>query len=74
MKSATVVRGPMPAELVQLWDDYNMQHGCESSRPDEYPKTQLHLIFRLEYGGLDLEHFEVKNWTQAMDIFVQLVE
>ncbi|KAG7820163.1 hypothetical protein KL919_001650 [Ogataea angusta] len=74
MKSATVVRGPMPSELLQLWDKYNHKHGSNNARPDDYSKNQLHLIIRLEYGGQDLEHFELKSWTQALEIFVKIVE
>ncbi|ODV85072.1 hypothetical protein CANARDRAFT_28786 [[Candida] arabinofermentans NRRL YB-2248] len=75
IKSATVVRGGFPEELIDSWDCFQESKGnFENERPDIFGKHQLHLVMRLEYGGEDLKQFEIKNWRQAYSIFWKIAE
>ncbi|VEU20425.1 DEKNAAC101262 [Brettanomyces naardenensis] len=63
MKLAKVVRGPYPAEISR-----------PTKRLGDYSTVQLYLVLRMEYGGVDLEHFNVSSWTQAYSIISQAID
>lgn len=78
-QSAHIVRGPYPAELLDLWDywdQYVKAGGSENDRPDFYSEQQLFVVIGLEDGGIDLEKWSFKGdkdggggWTEAREVF-----
>lgn len=68
LNSCHVVEGCYPKLMLKLWDDYNELKGSNNFRP-EFESTQRYLLMDLEYGGVDLEHFKLLKWKQALEIF-----
>ncbi|QPG76714.1 hypothetical protein FOA43_004108 [Brettanomyces nanus] len=74
LKTAKVVRGLYPEELIKIWDQELKSNRHIRRRPSEHSNSQLYLIIRMEYGGEDLEHFHITSWTQAYSIILQVAE
>lgn len=68
IKFAKVVRGPYPAALTEL----HLARGTEQRKPGEYSNSQLFVVVRMEYCGIDLEKFPLTSWGQAYDIINQV--
>lgn len=58
---------------MELWDIYDEERGSESERPDYFEDDQLFAVIMLENGGRDLEHFGLRSWSEANDVFWQVV-
>lgn len=72
-QGTTIVNGIYPADLLQVWDLWNVEHESESTRPDWHESDQRYCIITLENGGLDLEHYKVSSWAQARQIFDKIL-
>ncbi|CCH44513.1 Serine/threonine-protein kinase [Wickerhamomyces ciferrii] len=73
LNEASVVKGSYPRLLLKLWDDFNELKESANYRP-EYDQDQKYLIMDLEYGGIDLEKFQIKSWEQSSKIFWEIVK
>lgn len=73
LNEACVVKGTYPRLLLKLWDDFNELKESSNYRP-EFDQEQTYLIMDLEYGGTDLEKFQIDNWEQANMIFWSIVK
>ncbi|KAH8153087.1 uncharacterized protein LAJ45_02674 [Morchella importuna] len=71
---AHVCRGYFPDALMRCWDEYEELRGSENERPEFYGAGQWWAVVGLEMGGVDLEHFELKGWGEAVDVFWQVAE
>ncbi|KAH0603474.1 uncharacterized protein H6S33_007796 [Morchella sextelata] len=71
---AHVCRGYFPEALMRCWDEYEELRGSENERPEFYGEGQWWAVVGLEMGGVDLEHFELKGWREALDVFWQVAE
>ncbi|KAF9076999.1 hypothetical protein BDP27DRAFT_1209735 [Rhodocollybia butyracea] len=73
-----VVRGRYPEVLLELWDQYEQEHGSESVRPDAFSVSQAYAIIVLPNGGPDLEAYTFSNaskrWRQACSVFWQVAK
>lgn len=74
LNNSFIVEGLYPNFLLKLWDDFNELKGSKNSRPNEFESNQKYLILDLEYGGLDLEKFQINKWNESLEIFWQIVE
>lgn len=73
INESCIVKGCYPRLLLKLWDDFNeLKESC-NYRP-EFDQDQKYLIMDLEYGGIDLEKFEINNWEQCLQIFWSIVK
>lgn len=71
---AHVCRGYFPDALMRCWDEYEELRGSENERPEFYGAGQWWAVVGLEMGGVDLEHFELRGWREAVDVFWQVAE
>jgi serine/threonine-protein kinase haspin len=69
---ACVVRGSYPERLLRAWDERRRVKEDQNRRPDILPYDQTYCILVLANGGSDLETLKLKNWQQALGIFVQV--
>ncbi|KAL7752700.1 Serine/threonine-protein kinase haspin [Sorochytrium milnesiophthora] len=69
---AHIVSGPVPAHLLQAWDDYAAAHEAENDRPDGFTDAQLFMVLTLENGGADLEHFKFRDGGQVKSVLAQV--
>ncbi|GES75894.1 serine/threonine-protein kinase haspin [Rhizophagus clarus] len=67
-----ICRGSYPEVLLNEWDIWHKKYKSENNRPDFYNEKQLYAVLIVEYGGIDLEHIKLKNWTQAWSILTQI--
>lgn len=68
---AVVTQGQYPQQLLNEWYKYDEEKGSENYSPDFYDDEQLYIVINLENGGQDLEHFDLRNWCEAKEIFSQ---
>ncbi|RPA80825.1 hypothetical protein BJ508DRAFT_415092 [Ascobolus immersus RN42] len=73
-EGAVVAQGQYPQQLLREWHKYDEERGSENYCPDTYGDEQLFIIILLENGGTDLEHFEIKSWSEAKEIFKQTAQ
>ena len=69
--SAVVAQGQYPQVLLREWYKYDEERGSENYCPDSYGDEQLFIVILLENGGQDLEHFDLRSWSEAREIFKQ---
>ena len=69
VKRIAVVEGTYPEHMLELWTEYDEIHKSESYYPDFYEPSQMFFILITDFGGSDLEHFELTSWEDAYDIF-----
>lgn len=70
--TSDVVKGRYSRRLLKAWDDFaDEDDRAENERPDMFPASQLYCIMILEHGGLDLEQFNLRSWSQAWSAFEQ---
>lgn len=81
LMSAHLVKGLYPKGLLSHWDLYQRQHGSENHRPgkivshnfvDFYGCESLHLVMVMEFGGTDLEGYQITNVEQACGVIRQI--
>ena len=74
IKMGKVVRGPYPEELQKAWESNASLKGINIRRPSENPSRQLYFVMKMEYAGVPLEKFKVRNWKEAYEIMKQISE
>ena len=69
------MQGHYPEELLQYWDDYDVEKGSENDRPgpELLPMDQKFVTLVYSNGGRDLEVVELPTAMKAMAIFNQMV-
>lgn len=70
LHSATVVKGTYPERLIEAWDDFEPRGEID---PRDHSQEQLFCLLHLSDGGIDLENVSVRNWTESLSIFAQVV-
>uniref|UniRef100_A0A182JNF0 non-specific serine/threonine protein kinase n=1 Tax=Anopheles christyi TaxID=43041 RepID=A0A182JNF0_9DIPT len=73
LRCVSCVIGKYPQRLVELWEDYNNQHGSENDSPKDFSDDQLYIAFETAFGGSDLDGFRFYNAQHAFSIFAQIV-
>ncbi|KAI5840035.1 hypothetical protein DFP73DRAFT_469357, partial [Morchella snyderi] len=73
-RGAHVCRGVFPDALMRCWDDFEERRGSENERPEFYGAGQWWAVIALEMGGVDLEHFALRGWREALHVFWQVAE
>lgn len=73
---AWVARGKFPAVLRAAWEEYYVTEARRESLnpPPNYDSEQLYCVIAMAHGGLDLEHYTLRNPTEALEIFKQTAE
>lgn len=74
LKDMKVVQGIYPESLLVSWDAWHTERESENSRPDWYKPEQRYCIISLENGGVDLEHYNIKTWSQALVLLTDIIE
>ncbi|QOU22659.1 hypothetical protein BRETT_002841 [Brettanomyces bruxellensis] len=74
IRMGKVVRGPYPSELQMAWESNSSMGGENVRRPSENPNMQLYFVMRMEYAGVSLEKFKVRNWREAYEILKQVCD
>ncbi|KAK0419937.1 hypothetical protein QR680_014415 [Steinernema hermaphroditum] len=73
LQNAAVVKGKYPRQLVNKWDEYDLNRGSENDPPSTYSSPeQMYLLLCLGVAGHDLENFAIKNLKEAASIFTQV--
>ncbi|XP_076805930.1 uncharacterized protein LOC143449563 [Clavelina lepadiformis] len=67
------VIGQYPPHFLEAWDDYDAKRTSENDRPDVFDEDQLYIVFEFADGGIDIEHFQFRNATQAVTLVQQTV-
>lgn len=67
-----LVEGRYPANLLDLWNDYDTRQGTENDCPDVFGDDQLYVVFELANCGIDLEAHVFKNAEQSFSAFKQV--
>ncbi|WKY00998.1 hypothetical protein Q1695_015195 [Nippostrongylus brasiliensis] len=68
-----VVRGLYPEKFMEAWDAFDEAVGSENDRPTDYAsEQQLFITMGMAMGGVDLEHYQMKNEDQVMSALLQI--
>ncbi|KAK6018572.1 hypothetical protein OSTOST_15836, partial [Ostertagia ostertagi] len=68
-----VVRGLYPEEFMAAWNEFDEVNGSENDPPTSYAsKQQLFIVMGMAMGGVDLEHYQMKNEDQVMSVLLQI--
>ena len=70
--SVGVCRGRYASSLVREWHAWDRRKGSENDPVDMFGDDQLFVIFVVDNGGADLEHFEVHSFEEARSIILQV--
>ena len=70
--SVGVCRGCYASSLVREWHAWDRRKGSENDPVDMFGDDQLFVIFVVDNGGADLEHFEVHSYEEARSIILQV--
>ena len=70
--SVGVCRGRYASSLVREWHAWDKRKGSENDPVDMFGDDQLFVIFVVDNGGADLEHFEVHSFEEARSIILQV--
>jgi len=57
--------------LLQEWHDWDKLHVSENNPVDCFPGDQLFVIFVVADGGVDLEKFVPRDYSEAISILLQ---
>ncbi|ETN69955.1 hypothetical protein NECAME_14987 [Necator americanus] len=69
----SLIKGVYPDSFLVAWDEYDDAKESENDRPTEYSsKEQLFLTMGMALGGVDLEHYQMKNEDQALSALLQI--
>ena len=68
-----VCQGRYPKSLVKQWKKWDKKHRSENDCVDIFPAGQKYVIFVVEDGGQDLEHFDVQSFDEARSLLLQVV-
>ena len=72
LESSLVCREPYARRLVREWHAWDEAHGSENQPVDDYDDAgQLFALLITAEGGRDLEHFVVREHTEARSILFQ---
>ncbi|XGW18398.1 hypothetical protein V3C99_002768 [Haemonchus contortus] len=68
-----VVRGLYPEEFMKAWNEFDEANGSENDPPSNYAsEQQLFVAMGMAMGGVDLEHYQMKNEDQVMSVLLQI--
>ncbi|PIO59800.1 hypothetical protein TELCIR_18724 [Teladorsagia circumcincta] len=68
-----VVKGLYPEEFMVAWNEFDEANGSENDPPTSYAsKQQLFIVMGMAMGGVDLEHYQMKNEDQVMSVLLQI--
>ncbi|CAJ0596800.1 unnamed protein product [Cylicocyclus nassatus] len=68
-----VVRGQYPEAFLRAWDQYDEERESENDRPTDYASNeQLFVTIGMAMGGIDLEHYKMKNEDQVLSTLLQV--
>lgn len=68
-----ICRGRYAEALCTEWHAWDVENGSQNDPVDGFPSDQLYVVFVVADGGFDLERFEVRNFTEAKSIFLQVI-
>lgn len=67
-----LVEGRYPANLLDLWNDFDTRQNSENDSPEVFGDDQLYVVFELANCGVDLEAHSFKNAEQSFSVFKQV--
>lgn len=68
-----VVKGLYPQQFLTAWDAFDEANGSENDRPTNYAsEQQLFVTMGMAMGGVDLEHYQMKDEDQVMSVLLQI--
>lgn len=67
-----ICRGCYAKALIKEWRRWDKLHTSENDPVDAFPSDQLYVVFVVANGGADLEHFELRSFTEAQSILLQV--
>lgn len=67
-----ICRGHYAPSLLAEWHAWDEQNGSENDPVSCFPGDQLYVVFIVADGGADLECFEVRNFSEAKSILLQV--
>ena len=54
------------------WHAWDERVGSENDPVDNFPADQLYVVYAIADGGTDLEKFELRSFTEARSILLQV--
>lgn len=66
-----ICQGNYAPALVKEWHRWDASHESENDPVDAFPDDQLYVVFVFADGGVDLEHFELRNFHEAQSVLLQ---
>ncbi|XP_076461813.1 uncharacterized protein LOC143294262 [Babylonia areolata] len=72
VKSASLVQGRYPKELLKQWDIFHEKKNSENDRPDVFGDDQLYIMLEFGDGGCDLDACKLTSAAQAISILQQV--
>ncbi|VDO52595.1 unnamed protein product [Haemonchus placei] len=68
-----VVKGLYPEEFMKAWNEFDEANGSENDPPSNYAsEQQLFVAMGMAMGGVDLEHYQMKNEDQVVSVLLQV--
>lgn len=72
MRGIGVCRGLYAPPLLAEWHAWDERVGSENDPVDNFPTDQLYVVYAIADGGTDLEKFELRSFTEARSILLQV--
>ena len=72
MRGIGVCRGVYAPALQAEWHAWDERVGSENDPVDSFPADQLYVVYAIADGGIDLEKFEPRSFTEARSILLQV--
>ncbi len=72
MRGIGVCRGAYAPALRAEWHAWDARVGSENDPVDNFPANQLYVVYAIANGGTDLEKFELRSFTEARSILLQV--
>ncbi|KAK6045329.1 hypothetical protein COOONC_17164 [Cooperia oncophora] len=55
------------------WNEFDEANGSENDPPSDYAsEQQLFVVMGMAMGGVDLEHYQMKDENQVMSVLLQI--